>query len=485
MIGIDPLLANPEGGDFRLLPGSPAEGYGCLTFSERSRAERRPVTAASSTLPAPPGGTARDVRNPAARALEVSGPVEENTVWAADTVRVQGDVEVADGITLAVSPGVRVEFQGYFSLTVRGRLLALGEPDARVEFTSAHPDSFSPDSSLSGAWAGIRFPFTSEINEPSRLEYCVIEYAKNAGDSLRGGALQVSGFSKLSVVNSVLRRNAADFGGALACTHYAAPEITGCLIVDNVAFLGGSAVHCLDAYPRLTACTIVGNEDRNPEIFDPAAAIYAHLSAPRITGCILRDNPSAYFEPTQILYGKSDCTAWSDIGDGWPGEGNIDEDPLFAGGAPHPYALQAMSPCVNAGSPDSAGLGLPARDLAGTPRLLEGRIDMGAYEGDPQATGVESAVGPFRLEPNLPNPFASATSIRFRLAESRSVRVVVCDAAGRRVARLADGVRGPGLHEIAWNGTDDRGRPLPSGVYFARLDAGPESGSRKLIFLRR
>jgi len=400
-------------------------------------------------------------------------------------VRVQGDIEVADGVTLAVSPGVRVEFQGYFSLTVRGRLLALGEPEARIEFTSSDPDSFAADSTLAGAWAGIRFPFTSEINQCSELKYCVIEYAKNAGDSLRGGALRVNGFSKLRVENSVLRRNVADFGGAFAFTHFASPEITGCLIVENVAFIGGSAVHCLDAYPRLAACTIVANEDRNSEMFDPAAAIYAHLSKPRITGSILRENPSNYFEPTQILYGKNWYTTWSDIGGGWPGGGNIDEDPLFVGEAPHPFALQTMSPCVNAGPPDSAGLGLPARDLGGTPRFLDGRIDMGAYEGDPQATGVGLAVGPFRLEPNLPNPFASATSIRFRLAESRSVRVDVCDAAGRRVARLADGVRGPGLHEVAWNGTHDRGRPLPSGVYFARLDAGPVSGSRKLILLRR
>ena len=484
MIGIDPLLVDPEQGDFRLQPGSPAEGYGCQTFPDRPLGLPHRGRGIASSRPTTEHHPIRGDRLSGERALDVSGLIDEDTVWDADTVRVQGHVEVADTVTLTISPGVRVEFQDYYSLTVRGRLLAIGEPEDPVQFTSDDPDSFVVDSTLTGAWAGIRFPFTSEINEPSRLEYCVIEYAKNAGDSLRGGALQVIGFSKLSLENSILRHNVADFGGAMVFTHYASPEIKGCLIVENVAFNGGSALHCLDAYPRLINCTIVANEDRNPHIVDPAAAIYAHISKPQLTGSILRSNPSNYFMPTQILYGKSYYTTWSNIGDDWPGEGNIDEDPLFMGGGDHPYCLQTGSPCVNTGPPDSTGLHLPMWDLAGSPRFREGRLDMGAYEGNPETVGVGATLGISRLQPNHPNPFGPATTIRFRLAQRHAVHLVVIDVTGRHVTVLADDVYGAGLHEIWWDGLAKHGRPVSSGIYWVRLDAGAVSESQKLVLLR-
>jgi hypothetical protein len=313
----------------------------------------------------------------------------------------------------------------------------------------------------------------------------VIEYAKNAGGAPRGGALQVNGFSKLRALNTIFRRNAADYGGAIACTHYASPEITGCLLVENVAFRGGSAIHCIDAYPRITNCTIVDNEDRNPEVFDPAAAIYAHISRPRITGSIVQGNISHYFEPAPVLYGKSYYTTWSDMGDGWPGEGNIDEDPLFVGSGEHSYALSSASPCVNAGRPDTTGLGLPPLDLAGLLRVAAGRVDMGAYEGTLEATGVPLASDALFLAPNRPNPFSRETTISFRLRETRPVRVSVIDVTGRRVAVLADDVYEAGAHAVEWDGRDAHGRAVASGVYFARLEAGDRSESRRIVLLRR
>lgn len=480
VIGIDPQLMDPENGDFRLEPGSPAQGYGCQTFVIQSGSG---TSAVRDDTEAEPDWFEQRTR--ARSSLDVSGPITTDTVWDVDSVRVQGDIEIADGVTLTIPAGVRVEFQDYYALTVRGRLLALGQPEARVHFTSRDSSAFGVDSSLAGAWAGIRFPFTLETNPPSRLEYCVIEYAKNAGNGERGGALQLNGFSKLTVINTVLRRNVADFGAAIACTHFASPEIIGCLMVENVAFVGGAAVHCLDAYPRLTACTIVANEDRNTNICDPSAAIYAHVSKPWITGSILRDNSSWYFEPTQILYGKHYYTTWSNIGDGWAGEGNIDLDPLFLGSGDHPYGLQDVSPCVNAGPPDTTGLRLPQEDIAGTFRIVGRRVDMGAYEGDPGNARVGDIIhmpNP-RIELQLPypNPFESSTTICFWLASAQHARLAVYDVTGSEVSLLADGFMAVGPHEISWAGRDRYGRKLPSGLYLLRLRAGTSEVTQKLI----
>ena len=386
------MLVDPENGDFRLQPGSPAVGQGCQTFVDAAQVAAV-VGRVFDQQSVPPSIRRHDARRPLVQdvAGDCAGEITGDIVWDADTVRVHGDVTVRDGATLTILAGTLVEFQDWYALTVRGRLLALGEAGAPVRFDSDEPWAFAFDSTAAGSWAGIRFPFTRETNAASRLQYCVIEHAKCAGDSSRGGALQVNGFGKLQVVNSILRANAADFGGAIACTHYASPEITGCLIVANVAFAGGAALHCLDAYPRLVHCTVVANEDRNAAIFDPAAAIYGHQSKPRFTGGILRDNISQYYEPTQILYGKSYYTTYSDIGNGWSGEGVIDADPGFLGAGDQPFALAATSPCVDAALPDTTGLGLPPFDLAGSPRIWNGRGDMGAYEWSP-ATAVPAAI---------------------------------------------------------------------------------------------
>lgn len=76
-----------------------------------------------------------------------------------------------------------------------------------------------------------------------------------------------------------------------------------------------------------------------------------------------------------------------------------------------------------------------------------------------------------RLLPNVPNPFNPATVLRFQLPEGpdRAVRLVLYDATGRALRTLLDGERGPGTHQLRWDGTDGLGRQVASGVYFSRL----------------
>ncbi|MBS3767175.1 MAG: hypothetical protein KGY75_03505, partial [Candidatus Cloacimonetes bacterium] len=90
------------------------------------------------------------------------------------------------------------------------------------------------------------------------------------------------------------------------------------------------------------------------------------------------------------------------------GEGNIDQDPLFEGGDPFSYQLSAGSPCIDSGTPDTTGLNLPATDLAGNPRIYNGRVDIGAYEYKPEAVGGDpdtNFVNKLYLFQNQPNPF--------------------------------------------------------------------------------
>ncbi|NKB68841.1 MAG: T9SS type A sorting domain-containing protein [Candidatus Latescibacteria bacterium] len=90
----------------------------------------------------------------------------------------------------------------------------------------------------------------------------------------------------------------------------------------------------------------------------------------------------------------------------------------------------------------------------------------------------------FVLHPNAPNPFNGQTAIRFALAQAGPVELTLYNLAGQKIATLMDGVLAAGAHALAWDGRDDSGRSLASGVYLYRLRAGDQAQTRRLLLLR-
>jgi predicted outer membrane repeat protein len=88
------------------------------------------------------------------------------------------------------------------------------------------------------------------------------------------------------------------------------------------------------------------------------------------------------------------------------------------------------------------------------------------------------------LEQNYPNPFNGTTTVRYSIAESGSVDLRIYDPAGRGVRVLERRQREPGRYTVLWNGKDESGRDVASGVYFCRLRAGKQSLTMKIIYLR-
>ena len=105
------------------------------------------------------------------------------------------------------------------------------------------------------------------------------------------------------------------------------------------------------------------------------------------------------------------------------------------------------------------------------------------------AAGVAETI-PLRLRPQLytgrPNPFRaeSATRIEFELPAPQPVTLQIFDPTGRLVRTLVAGELPAGCHQRAWRGCDERGRPLPSGVYLTRLVTPLGDSRRPLILLR-
>ncbi|MDZ4803995.1 MAG: C25 family cysteine peptidase [Candidatus Eisenbacteria bacterium] len=94
---------------------------------------------------------------------------------------------------------------------------------------------------------------------------------------------------------------------------------------------------------------------------------------------------------------------------------------------------------------------------------------------------------PLTLAQNSPNPFQPATTIRFRVAPDsnvRSAQLAVFDPSGRLVRRLFEGEVAAGEFEFRWDGLDDAGCAVGSGVYFYRIEANGQSITRKMVLAR-
>jgi flagellar hook assembly protein FlgD len=107
------------------------------------------------------------------------------------------------------------------------------------------------------------------------------------------------------------------------------------------------------------------------------------------------------------------------------------------------------------------------------------------FYGPVEATAV--ALVRDRLAQNSPNPFyagTGSTAISFELTNRTHARLQVFDATGRNVRLIVDEALEPGEHTSFWDGRNDRGERVSSGIYFYRLDAGEFSDTRSLVQLR-
>ncbi|MDO9391257.1 MAG: FlgD immunoglobulin-like domain containing protein [bacterium] len=103
-----------------------------------------------------------------------------------------------------------------------------------------------------------------------------------------------------------------------------------------------------------------------------------------------------------------------------------------------------------------------------------------SVEGAPSEISAAS----FLLQQNAPNPFKQATTINYQLAQPGMVNLKVYNIAGQLVKTLVSGKAGAGPHSVKWNGRDNAGNKVSSGIYIYRLQAENKEMTRKLVILR-
>ncbi len=224
-----------------------------------------------------------------------------------------------------------------------------------------------------------------------------------------GGGVLCENHSSPTITDCVIIRNEATRGGGVHCEANCVPGLFNCLIGDNAASADGGGINCREFNDlTITSCTISGNQAGRY-----GGGVHCPASGPMITSSILWSNAP------QAIEGESGTPVitYSAVQGGWEGEGNIDDDPQFA--FAHDYHLLPGSPCIDAATDDPPG-GLPATDLDGNPRSLDGddnmvaTADMGVYEFNPAAPSIalSASVFEFTGDDGGENPPDQVLSVR-------------------------------------------------------------------------
>jgi hypothetical protein len=117
----------------------------------------------------------------------------------------------------------------------------------------------------------------------------------------------------------------------------------------------------------------------------------------------------------------------------------------------------------------------------GVYQIWSARVDFSALALNPTD---EQMPENFRLYQNFPNPFNPETTIKFAVPEDSDVAVQIFDITGRLVQTLVSSRLSAGVYEIKWNGRDQGGQEVGSGIYFYRLMTGGFTQTKRMLLIR-
>jgi len=90
----------------------------------------------------------------------------------------------------------------------------------------------------------------------------------------------------------------------------------------------------------------------------------------------------------------------------------------------------------------------------------------------------------FKLAQNFPNPFNPTTTIKFSIPETSNITLQIFDLNGQVIRTLLEGYYPSGSYSVEWNGLDDAGRPVSSGMYLYKLKTNQHVAARKMLLVR-
>ena len=291
-----------------------------------------------------------------------------------------------------------------------------------------------------------------------------------------GGAIRVGGTPvTLAVSDNTFQSNSAATNGSAIMTRRDNISFVDNLFVDNQS--GGVDISVLFIEPWTQTNTVPIISD-NTFMRNEGTAI----SSTYELNMLIERNVFAYSTFFGMYcsdggtgeHAQLSCNVFygNGSGDTWCGDdlgGNIITDPLLCDPHGAERTVVNTSPC------------LPANNTCGI--LIGGVTAACDYVADAVDTGDTPATE--SLLRAYPNPFNPQTTISFDLPSEMAVDLRIYDVSGRLVDVLVDGeMAQQGRNEVVWRGGDQRGRELPSGTYFYRLEAGGYSETKRMTLLK-
>jgi hypothetical protein len=149
---------------------------------------------------------------------------------------------------------------------------------------------------------------------------------------------------------------------------------------------------------------------------------------------------------------------------------------------------------MNSGELQGATLAniIPDLDNNGSYEILgasdDGKI-VALSGGTDAVTGIDEAKnisipGEFRLSQNYPNPFNPLTTIDFAVPGNADVEIIIFDVLGRRIRSYLFKNRNAGSHRVIWDGKNEQGKAVPSGIYIYQARMGSQKISKQMLLLK-
>ncbi|OFY65596.1 MAG: hypothetical protein A3H98_11795 [Bacteroidetes bacterium RIFCSPLOWO2_02_FULL_36_8] len=231
------------------------------------------------------------------------------------------------------------------------------------------------NNSASADGGGLYFTYSN-----STILYNTIS---NNSASLNGGAFYLLGGSPTLSNNAISNNTASSNGGGIYCISTSKPAILNNTISNNSATTGGGLFCNTNSDPTLRNTILWGNvaSTSGAQVY-----LYDEASDPDFYYCDIQGGTAAFSLNGNFYLGTY--------------QNNIDTDPFFVSpsggsgtgfnGLTANWSLQNSSPCIDAGTYDTTGLNIPATDIGGSPRINNGRIDMGAYENQCSSSSYQT-----------------------------------------------------------------------------------------------
>lgn len=224
-----------------------------------------------------------------------SGSINEDTTWAADTVKIIGDVTIHSSAMLTILPGTHIEFQGHFQIGVHGTIEAIGTETDSICFTINDTTGFHEIDSIYGGWHGLRF--SSWRVDTSLISYCKLEYAKGT-DGLPGytqddmGSAVYCTHSNLSISHCVIENNNSVASGAVCFENNSNSKYN--LVSENLIRFNKTHFYGAGVYSYVSSPQIINNRIFQNYAEDMGGGILCSGSTPMISSNLICNNKSGY-----------------------------------------------------------------------------------------------------------------------------------------------------------------------------------------------